>query len=99
MRREETCPTTLSLRLVDIREVMPPDQGEPIHWRLLTTHAVDTLQQALWILGLYRRRWRIEEYFKTLKSDAMDIEAAKNQKACRDDQHGRRRRPWPPSPS
>ncbi|MDQ0475493.1 IS4 family transposase [Labrys wisconsinensis] len=80
MREREDLPDPLSLRLVDIREVMPPDQGEPIHWRLLTTHAVDTLQQALWILGLYRRRWRIEEYFKTLKSDAMDIEAAKIRK-------------------
>jgi hypothetical protein len=73
-------PATLTLRLIDIREVTPPAEGDPIHWRLLTTHAVDTLQRALWILGLYRMRWRIEEYFKTVKSGAMDIEAAKIRK-------------------
>jgi hypothetical protein len=53
-------PATLTLSLLDIREVTPPAEGEPIHWRLLTTHAVDTLEQALWILRLYRMRWRID---------------------------------------
>jgi len=80
IRPAEGLPATLTLSLIDIREVIPPPEGEAIHWRLLTTHTVETLHQALWILRLYRMRWRIEEYFKTLKSGAMDIEAAKIRK-------------------
>ena len=44
-------------------------------WRLLTTHAVTTLAQARWIIGLYRRRWTIEQLFRVMKTQGFDIEA------------------------
>ena len=34
-------PKTTTLRLVEAIERDPPAGVEPIHWRLLTTHAVD----------------------------------------------------------
>jgi hypothetical protein len=70
-------PRSLSLTLVDIREVAPPPKTEPIHWRLLTTRAVNSPQEARQIVALYQKRWLIEEYFKILKSGAMDVESAK----------------------
>jgi len=70
-------PRSLSLMLIDIREVSPSPKTEPIHWRLLTTHAVTSAQQACQMVALYQKRWLIEEYFKTLKSGAMDVENAK----------------------
>jgi hypothetical protein len=70
-------PATLAVTLVDVRETStPPDGGEPLHWRLLTTHAVATLGQARRIIDLYRLRWIIEEFFRTLKTAGFDIEAA-----------------------
>jgi hypothetical protein len=70
-------PAFLDLSLVDIREVQAPVGADPIHWRLLTTHAVTTIADALRMLGWYRRRWLIEEYFNVLKTGGMDIENAR----------------------
>jgi Transposase DDE domain len=46
-----------------------------VHWRLMTTHVVDSLEQALQILQWYRWRWRIEQLFATLKLAGLDLEA------------------------
>lgn len=69
-------PQTLQLTLVDVREVATPDDGSPVHWRLLTTHAVATVNEARRVIDLYRMRWMIEEYFRTLKTAGFDIENA-----------------------
>ncbi|RWM87068.1 MAG: transposase, partial [Mesorhizobium sp.] len=68
---------TIGLTLVDVREVSKPKDGsEPVHWRLLTTHSVATVAQARRVVDLYRSRWVIEEFFRTLKTAGFDIEAA-----------------------
>jgi Transposase DDE domain len=69
-------PATIALTMVDVRETSKPEGGEPIHWRLLTTHEVKALGDARRIIDLYRRRWTIEEFFHTLKTAGFDIEAA-----------------------
>jgi len=66
-------PASVPLRMVDVREVDPP-AGESIHWRLLTTYPVENLPEALAVIGLYRRRWAIEQLFRTLKTQGFDIE-------------------------
>jgi hypothetical protein len=69
-------PATIALTLVDVRETSQPEQGDPLHWRLLTTHEVSSLRSACRIIELYRLRWIIEEFFHTLKTAGFDIEAA-----------------------
>jgi hypothetical protein len=70
-------PASAAVTVLDVRETsQPPDGSEPIHWRLLTSHAVTTVGQARRVLDLYRRRWIIEEFFRTLKTAGFDIEAA-----------------------
>jgi hypothetical protein len=69
-------PATLGLTLLDVRETTPPANGKPVHWRLLTSHAVTDIGQARRIIALYRQRWTIEEFFRTLKTAGFDIEAA-----------------------
>jgi len=66
-------PKSVSLNLVDVREVDPPP-GEAVHWRLLTTLAVEDAAQAFAVVDLYRRRWAIEQLFRTLKTQGFDIE-------------------------
>lgn len=39
-------PRTIALWVVDVREVDPAGGAEPLHWRLLITHAVTTLARS-----------------------------------------------------
>jgi hypothetical protein len=72
---DPTLPETVQLTLVDVREASAPEDGStPVHWRLLTTHAVATLNDAHRVIGFYRTRWMIEEFFRTLKTAGFDIE-------------------------
>ncbi len=52
-----------------------PDSGQ-IHWRLLTSHCVNGIGMARKIVDFYRKRWIIEEYFRTLKTAGFRIEDA-----------------------
>ena len=70
----KTDPETVSLTLVEAREINPPANEEPLHWRLLTTIEVGDADAAREIVRLYRLRWRIEEVFRALKSDGMRLE-------------------------
>lgn len=79
IRRPKSCsdpnaPREIELFAIDVRELNPPAGEEPVHWRLLTTHAVETVQQALTVIGWYRQRWHIEQLFRTVKRQGLDIE-------------------------
>lgn len=67
-------PEALEVQLVDVREVDPPPGAPVVHWRLLTTRPVANMQDAWRIVGLYRRRWAIEQLFRTLKTKGFDVE-------------------------
>ena len=69
-------PKTVALTLVDVRETSQPQDTDPIHWRLLTTHTVTNLGEARRIVDRYRMRWTIEEFFRTLKTAGFNIEDA-----------------------
>ena len=69
-------PPTIPLTMVDVRETSDPGAGQPVHWRLLTTHEVTSIDEACRIIELYRMRWIIEEFFRTLKTAGFDIESA-----------------------
>lgn len=58
----------LTLNFVRVFEPKPPRGEQPIEWRLWTKEPVETEQQILAIVDDYRCRWRIEEFFKALKT-------------------------------
>lgn len=70
-------PEMVELHLVDIVEVDASKNVEPIHWRELTSHPVEDFGMAHQMLDFYRKRWIIEEYFRTLKSAGFKIENTK----------------------
>jgi DDE family transposase len=73
--RRAGLPKSVTVHLVDIREVDPPPPGEKaVHWRLVTTHAVSSVADAWAVADLYKRRWAIEQLFRTLKSQGFDLE-------------------------
>jgi hypothetical protein len=75
---------TLTLGLVDVREEMAPaGTGQPLLWRLLTTLPVATLKDAQDVVRLYRLRWRIEEVFRILKGNGLNIEDSQLETAGR----------------
>jgi hypothetical protein len=76
---------TLTLGLVEVREsaVAQPETEHPLLWRLVTTLPVATLADAQEVVRLYRLRWRIEEVFRILKSDGLDIEDSQLEAAGR----------------
>lgn len=69
-------PGEVPLYVVEAKEVEVPDGQEPIHWRLLTTHLVEDFEAARQIITWYQQRWHIEQYFRLLKSQGFQLEAA-----------------------
>jgi len=67
-------PESLPLSLVDVREVNPQADTEPLHWRLLTTHPVANAEQAWHIVDWYKQRWLIEQFFRVLKTQGFRLE-------------------------
>jgi hypothetical protein len=58
----------ITLDVVLVQEVAPPDKGTPLEWLLLTNVPVQTFADAVERVQWYRCRWHIEVYFKVLKS-------------------------------
>ena len=69
-------PERLTLRVVDVCEVDPPDPRQCVRWCLLTTHAVNTPAEAMQMVRWYRLRWTIEQVFRTMKTDGVDVETS-----------------------
>jgi hypothetical protein len=79
IRRPGNCsdpnaPEEIELSAVEVRELNPPPGEQQIIWRLLTTHTVESVMQALAVIGWYRQRWHIEQLFRTLKRQGLRIE-------------------------
>jgi hypothetical protein len=66
--RDVKLPAPLAVNFVAIRELDPPQGSAPLCWLLFTSLPVDTFEEQAWAGALYEQRWRIEEYFKLLKS-------------------------------
>ena len=64
------CPQAapVELWMVHAREERPPAKAEPLEWFVLTTMPVTSADDATRILQWYALRWRIEDYFRILKS-------------------------------
>jgi hypothetical protein len=73
--KDDEYPPSISLYAIEAKEVNPPPGQKPVHWRLMTTHRVVCIEQALKVLEWYCWRWRIEQLFAMLKLAGLDIEA------------------------
>ena len=80
---EKQLPMTVQVRLVEVLEVGAPAGAEPICWRLLTTHEVEDAAKAWRVVGWYRMRWTIEQFFRTLKRQGLQLEDSQLESAER----------------
>ncbi len=72
--QDRTLAKTVRLWLVDVREVNPPADVEPLHWRLVTTHEITDTAKAWQVVGWYQARWVIEQLFRVMKSQGLQLE-------------------------
>ncbi len=72
---QQDYPQSIQLLAVEVVELSPPPDTEPVHWRLLTTHRVTNFEQARQIITWYCWRWPIELLFAILKQRGLDLEA------------------------
>ena len=88
IRRPSNCsdkkaPAQIELCAIEVKELPSSVVGKekPIEWRLLTTHAIDSVDDALQCVQWYRQRWNIEQLFRTLKRQGLDIESSQVESA------------------
>lgn len=76
--KDKTAKKRIRLYTVDVREQASSvvEGEEPIHWQLLTTHDVRSVKDALQMVDWYCGRWQIEQLFRTLKKQGLDIESS-----------------------
>ena len=72
----------IKLYAVYAREKNTPKDCEPISWFLLTTLPIKSNNDAFDCVQIYKRRWRIEEYHRVLKSGCK-VEAHNHTKAAK----------------
>jgi hypothetical protein len=58
----------ISVNVVLVTEIDPPEGDTPVEWILLTNLPTDKIKQVLEVIQYYCVRWMIEVFFKTLKS-------------------------------
>lgn len=67
---------TVRLYAIEAYESKAPAGAEAVRWRLLTTHEVESYETARRLIGYYQQRWQIEQTFRVLKKQGLDIEAS-----------------------
>jgi hypothetical protein len=78
-----TLPETVELALVEVIELDPPADVEPLHWYLLTTHQVSDAASAWKIVNWYKKRWTIEQLFRLIKTQGLQLEDSRIETADR----------------
>lgn len=75
---DKKAPKQIELNFVEVKELPESVVGNeaPIHWRLLTTHRVTCIEDALQCVDWYRQRWTIEQLFRTLKRQGLNVESS-----------------------
>ena len=75
---DKNAPEKIKLRVIDVKELPESvvNDEEPIHWCLLTTHEVYTVEDAFQLVTWYCWRWNIEQLFRTLKKQGLRIESS-----------------------
>lgn len=72
----------LVVNAVYVNEINPAQGCQPLIWRLLTSDPVDSLEQAMAVVGYYEKRWLIEEFHKCWKSGCRVEERALQTLEC-----------------
>lgn len=80
--KDKLAKKSIILNAIFVKEITAdvPDK-ERIHWRLLTTHDTDGAEKVRQIITWYSKRWLIEQLFRTLKTQGINIESSQLESA------------------
>lgn len=67
-RRPDRELSPVTVHVVLVREIDPPEGDTPVEWVLITTLPIDDVEQVREVIQHYTVRWMIEVLFRTLKS-------------------------------
>lgn len=67
-KQSQVIKENINLYAVEAKEINPPDGLEAAHWILITTLEINSYEKSLMIVNCYSMRWKIENYFRVLKS-------------------------------
>jgi len=73
-KKQPNWPAAVPLNCIEVIERDPPDDAEPVHWRLLTTHPLPNADAAWQIVDWYKMRWVIEQFWRLLKRQGLKLE-------------------------
>lgn len=71
--KSKDLPDELPVYVVEVQE-KNSNHKDKICWRILTTHSIETYEQAVAIVDKYKLRWYIEQLFRLLKKQGFQIE-------------------------
>jgi hypothetical protein len=80
---DKQLPKLLPVSVVEVIETGAPAGVKPIAWRLLTTHPIPDAAAAWRIVAWYQMRWIIEQFFRTLKQQGLQLEDSQLENAER----------------
>lgn len=80
---EKGLPASIAVHVVEVIEPRAAKGAEPVHWILLTTHDIKTLDDAWRVVRWYKQRWIIEQFFRILKLQGLRIEDSQLATAAR----------------
>jgi hypothetical protein len=81
--KDKDLPESVAVNFVEVVEQHPPKGAKPLHWLLLTTHEVESAADAWQIVTWYKRRWIIEQFFRSMKTQGLRIEDSQLETADR----------------
>jgi hypothetical protein len=70
---DTSLPELIPVTVVEVKEV---NKSNGLYWRILTTHAVNNVQDAEQIINWYKHRWYIEQVFRLLKLQGFRMESS-----------------------
>jgi hypothetical protein len=65
---------SITLNMIHLTELNPPPGEVPVSWTLLTNMSIENNTDVFNYIDFYRLRWRVEDYFKSLKTGCSYLE-------------------------
>jgi hypothetical protein len=78
--KDNSLPKSVGVYVIEVLE--ETDITTKIHWRLYTTHKIETDLDAMRMISWYKARWNIEQVHRLLKKEGLEVEDTQLEKAA-----------------